>query len=571
MTALTGIYLRNFQSINGPVFLQLDKLCFLYGPNSAGKSSILDALALIEKTVSGENDGYRLGYFYRKNQNKTWDLGVGIEFILQKSSEFNGEEWKNAMEWWESPDQRGDYFHQQFFSKIRGKKVQVEFGEGGNSIKVAIEGKPLFEIDSQSVEYNDFYEKLSPDEEAEGEFSDQFLSGRLTIHKNNELNEFYDHNYQDFSPIKNRAYLPLSAHFRDLFVQEDEQTLQIYGLQFDAGKEFQTNILNVSYSVEEIIFPNVEKLKGYRIDDAVYQDFLNNHFDDSTDLGEKNSESRKRIFWSLEGVARDFEKLLRGFFYQIELAIKHSHVRGDRQILNSSNCFSYPHHGSLKLENCSISYDDPMSRFARYLSGPDVFVWPAPSIKKDFVNKAFKDYLISLRGYEIYPEVFNLSKVGEEQSQGSYTFLKIKHKSLDGLGFQDVGSGISYVFPILSSLWASKLSFIEQPELHLHPSAQCELGDVFIAAYNQGSMAVIESHSEHMLLRILRRIRETTNNYLLPKELKFTARDLRIYYFKPEPEGYTSVKEIRVDDHGELLNTWPGGFFSERDRELFGE
>jgi predicted ATPase len=182
-----------------------------------------------------------------------------------------------------------------------------------------------------------------------------------------------------------------------------------------------------------------------------------------------------------------------------------------------------------------------------------------------------KDYLISLRGYEIYPQCLLVTEEGKTEPSDRFVFLKVKHKNKENLGFQDVGRGISYVFPILSSLWQSKLSFIEQPELHLHPSAQCELGDVFIASYNKGSMAVVESHSEHMLLRILRRIRETTNEFLMPKELKFTANDLRIYYFKPEPDGFTTVKEIRVDEYGELLNTWPGGFFSERDRELFGE
>ena len=63
MTALTGIYLKNFQSIKDPVFLQLDKLCFLYGPNSAGKSSVLDALDLVKKTVTGYIGNYHLHYF----------------------------------------------------------------------------------------------------------------------------------------------------------------------------------------------------------------------------------------------------------------------------------------------------------------------------------------------------------------------------------------------------------------------------------------------------------------------------------------------------------------------------
>jgi AAA ATPase domain/Protein of unknown function (DUF3696) len=273
----------------------------------------------------------------------------------------------------------------------------------------------------------------------------------------------------------------------------------------------------------------------------------------------------------LDNVARDFEKLIKGLFYQVHYAIKHSHVRGDRQLLNSSGCFSYPIGWNIDPKDCLLSNSDPMAVYARYLAGKDSYLWPRPAIKDDFINKALKDYLISLRGYEIYAECILVSKEADPDRRGTIVFLKVKHKTKENLGFQDVGSGISYVFPILASLWASKLSFVEQPELHLHPSAQCELGDIFISAYNKGSMAVIESHSEHMLLRVLRRIRESTNNYLLPKELKFSENDLRIYYFKPESDGFTSVKEIRVDQHGELLNTWPGGFFSERDRELFGE
>jgi predicted ATPase len=568
MTALTGIYLRNFQSIKDPVFLQLDKLCFLYGPNSAGKSSVLDALDLVKKTITGQTDGYRLDYFYRKHQNINWDLGVGVEVISPMSNEFSRGENKNAEEWWETPDQRGDFFHQEFFSKIKGKKFQVEFGGQGSGIKVAIEGKPLFEFDEQCIDYNDFYKKISDDEED----SDEYLSGRLIIFKNNKLNEIYDQEYLDFFPTKGKAYLPLSSYFRELFVEEDDEKLIIHGLHFDAGKEFQTNIVNVSYSVEDIIFPRYESLKQHRADDIEYQNFIEEHFSESTEEGKEAAQRRKIIYWTLEKVARDFEKLLKGFFYEIQYALQYSHVRGDRQLLNSAACFSYPRHSNVDPKNCSLDEYDPMARYARFIADKSGSLQlPTPSIKNDFINKSLKDYLISLRGYEIYPETLELTKMGSEDLAAKFIFLKVKHKELDNLGFQDVGSGISYVFPILSSLWASNLSFIEQPELHLHPSAQCELGDVFIAAYNKGSIAVVESHSEHMLLRILRRIRETTNDYLLPKEMKFTANDLRIYYFKPEPNGFTSVKEIRVDGYGELLNSWPGGFFSERDRELFGE
>jgi predicted ATPase len=179
-----------------------------------------------------------------------------------------------------------------------------------------------------------------------------------------------------------------------------------------------------------------------------------------------------------------------------------------------------------------------------------------------------------MREYKIIAKVL---EVKESEKKEEYVFndhlvifLKLSHeKNNIELGFENVGSGISYVFPILTSLWASRLSFVEQPELHLHPRAQCEISDVFIHAYNKGSNSVIESHSEHILLRILRRVRETNKGLLLPNELKLTSADVNIYYFEPLPEGNTHVKKIRIDKEGEFIDRWPGGFFSERDGELF--
>jgi predicted ATPase len=92
---------------------------------------------------------------------------------------------------------------------------------------------------------------------------------------------------------------------------------------------------------------------------------------------------------------------------------------------------------------------------------------------------------------------------------------------------------------------------------------------VFIAAKNLGSFSIVESHSEHLLLRILRRIRDSSAGKVKDKSLIFSRDELKIYYFNPEPGQGTSVFEIRVDRFGELLTRWPGGFFAERDQELF--
>jgi hypothetical protein len=49
---------------------------------------------------------------------------------------------------------------------------------------------------------------------------------------------------------------------------------------------------------------------------------------------------------------------------------------------------------------------------------------------------------------------------------------------------------------------------VEQPEMHLHPRVQAELGDLFIEFYKEGKFSIIETHSEHLILRIQRRIAE---------------------------------------------------------------
>jgi AAA15 family ATPase/GTPase len=94
MTSLTGIYLRNFQSIKGPVFLQLDKLCFLYGPNSAGKSTILDALDLIHKVVTESFDSEtKLEDLFKVNTGGFGEISFGIEFICPTTKYLESVAW----------------------------------------------------------------------------------------------------------------------------------------------------------------------------------------------------------------------------------------------------------------------------------------------------------------------------------------------------------------------------------------------------------------------------------------------------------------------------------------------
>lgn len=137
---------------------------------------------------------------------------------------------------------------------------------------------------------------------------------------------------------------------------------------------------------------------------------------------------------------------------------------------------------------------------------------------------------------------------------------------------RDVGIGISQVLPVLVSAYASKgkILAMEQPEIHLHPKLQAELGDVFIesALGDRKNTFIIETHSEHLILRLMRRMRETSNDGLPDGLPPVRPEDVAVLYV--QPKGTTAVVlERELDEEGTLLDPWPNGFFEEGFRERF--
>jgi predicted ATPase len=105
-----------------------------------------------------------------------------------------------------------------------------------------------------------------------------------------------------------------------------------------------------------------------------------------------------------------------------------------------------------------------------------------------------------------------------------------------------------------------RLLAIEQPELHIHPRLQAEIADLFVEAISKNKHRfIIETHSEHLILRLLRRIRETEQQKA-PANRQLRTHDLAIYYLKQE-NGTSSETRIDVDVKGEFIQPWPDDFF----------
>ena len=123
----------------------------------------------------------------------------------------------------------------------------------------------------------------------------------------------------------------------------------------------------------------------------------------------------------------------------------------------------------------------------------------------------------------------------------------------------DVGFGVSQVLPVITLLYyvpEGSTVILEQPEIHLHPLAQAELADLIIqAATHRKVQVLLESHSEHLLLRLQRRIAEK----------KLSADDVKLYFCNASA-GVSKIEPLDLDLCGNIEN-WPDRFMGD----AFGE
>ena len=127
----------------------------------------------------------------------------------------------------------------------------------------------------------------------------------------------------------------------------------------------------------------------------------------------------------------------------------------------------------------------------------------------------------------------------------------------------DTGFGYSQLIPVLAELYGapdSSLILIEQPELHLNPRLAVWMGDVLLSAVNEGKAVLAETHSEHIVLRLRRRVAEgvLSGDHLA---LYFAHRSLK--------EGQSYLNRITLDDAGQPSEKWPEDFWGEDYDEAF--
>lgn len=190
-----------------------------------------------------------------------------------------------------------------------------------------------------------------------------------------------------------------------------------------------------------------------------------------------------------------------------------------------------------------------LGKSGRYL--PDVLY-----TRKDLVTQT--NELLSAFDIDYRVDIEKYSR-----NEGAYGIILYDKKISTTVHLPDVGFGISQVLPVIvqSMLTRQSTILIEQPEIHLHPKLQADLGSLFAKCIRepQGNQFIVETHSEHLILRLQRLIREHT----------IRPEDISVLYVLKEEAGSRCIP-LRIDEDGDFIDEWPEGFFEEGFREMFG-
>jgi hypothetical protein len=543
---LEQLRIANFKSIQSPATLDFKNLTFLYGPNSAGKSAVLDALDFIASIGSGKLCPGRVDALTNsaaKKQNQGIRLGVTV-YIEGLTFEYIGASQFDELEHTHGALTEGAYLS--FDIEFDGETYTTKYV---SALSVGINGVEIVAFKNETTRLGPKLKLLSNDQTEAGPVRTILgLDGEWRINTRH--------------PVAADILIdPITGSARsDLAFSNDVEGIRIVrGISYSFGPDSldcQITDPQLSSSSLALILPpatadiisdldqwsalyhdgRVRLLPpdpfpkdfychrtfldsyGFRPDEIqAYKEFLQEEF---------SAENSAYLFSNLKEQREKISRFLSGVLTTISKSIHFPRVPGSRSAFDSQQ----PIHIKSHLDNyfSQEPFEKPAIRTGHLLRLPIEYsplYEPSPRLISDagrispiverliapyamqianglgdkqksdsgadFPNFVLRKYLHSLGKYRIEPRVYCVASKDMEDHEdpaglaGSrLVYFSLSTNTGTHLAFSDVGSALGYIFPTLAALGEFHALAIEQPELHLHPLAQDQLADVFVHAAN---------------------------------------------------------------------------------------
>ncbi|EFK10318.1 conserved hypothetical protein [delta proteobacterium NaphS2] len=554
---ITAITIENFKGIQNPVRIELKPITLFFGPNSAGKSTIIQAMHYAHEIFERQNlnpdqtllggDAMDLGGFESmvNDHDKTKSIKISFDLDLREKA-------------------LPDYFDD---SEFYGLGADMLYDASCGLIDVLEDAvrRVTSAVVQVTVTWSEQFEKAYLSEYSVAVNGEKLVN----IVSSEDTKQIY------ISELNNRSRIFFEAAEAKAIKALNDLPSELRAQVLENYKHTESDVKSDVYRNKLILIGSHERIPVHGQSSALPN--WGENLSIGCDLNVDDQVSDQEIFLIRFNRDRRISSLITGPGELVRDELKKLCYIGPIRTIppRGYKPFSSP---SLlnRWSDGSAAYDVLLNSDEPFLE--NVNSWMA---NKDRLSSGYrvevKKYREISDEHPLMKTIIHDQTLDEDVKRDLLSIplqrrLLIRDETRDiELSPHDIGVGISQVLPIVVAALYQKCGVlsIEQPELHIHPAFQVALGDLFIEQIRQRPdlTFMLETHSEHLMLRFLRRVRETGENKAT-ENLTLVPEDLSINFIETDKNGIACIP-IRVDEDGDFVDRWPKGFFNERVKELY--
>ncbi|CAM5185556.1 hypothetical protein CDEN61S_04158 [Castellaniella denitrificans] len=510
---LKALSIENFKAFGEQQGAQLAPITLIYGPNSGGKSSIIQSLLLQKQSMESKLNGQikrkfliPVGPYVDLGQSKSMHHRHNIEKPISFGIKFSDIGLSTA-------SSSAIHLEDQFTALVSFKGFD------------ALGRRPLPELvrarlgieDGSSEGFNVYLQRAAQSAAPLSSEEEELFSGERLYHDN-----FF--RFKNIEGVQQLLHFYRRRRMGPSFMGDEEVISLPQELLLDTRVSFRQGLAAgpSTFLPSRIRMLSPEKLE---------REYLRSTSDRPLFILER----------FLLSVARAYERVFEGLTYLGPLRSRPKRVyEFSRQFTNT----------------VGVSGEYSIDALADSLIPNDVYA------VSDYVNQWMNVFEI--------PYVIEMAEAGDEVLGDIAKLMLIDTRTGVKVAATDVGFGIGQILPIIiegilagkrmGRLDPTRVICVEQPELHLHPKLQAHIGDFFIDTYkNNRCQWIAETHSEALLLRIQRRIREG----------RIDHKAVSVVFVNPVGQSGSEILNLRMNEYGDFIDEWPGGFFEDGFSEIF--